>query len=211
MSILEGYASAARRARVSYEFGVEFDRFRIADRRAVAAVTNQGELRAGTFVIALGAWAGVPIVPMRRNVAATGATTLVPESAPMTIWSGDWFHFRSRDGRVLLLWPDDPVEDDEAWLDRVAAMTRERAAPLAALPIAERWSGFYEMTPDGHPLVGRHPTLENVYLAAGSCGHGVMHAPAIGQLVSELLLDRETSIDIRALDPARFAADRARR
>ena len=205
MEILRGYAEGARRSGVRYAFGVEYHELKTEGTRAVAALTDQGVIEAATFVIALGAWAGTPVVPLRRNVAATVMTTLVSADAPMTIWSGDWFHFRARDGRVLLLWPDDPpLADDAEWMTHVASMARERAAPLAALPIEERWSGFYEMTPDGHPLVGRHPTLENVYLAAGCCGHGVMHAPAIGEILAELIVDGTTSLDIRALDPARF-------
>ena len=205
MDLLRGYEEGARRAGVRYDFGVEFLKLQTDGARAVAAITNHGPVEAATFIIALGAWAGAPIVPIRRNVAATATTTLLRPDAPMTIWSGDWFHFRARDGRVLLLWPDDPpLANDEEWMTRVASMTRERAAPLGELPIEQRWSGFYEMTPDGHPLVGRHPTLENVYLAAGCCGHGVMHAPAIGELLTELIVDGRTSLDITALDPARF-------
>lgn len=206
MNILHGYMRAAQQAGARYEFGCEFQQFQTEGERAVAAITNRGEIRAETFVISLGAWAGPPIVPLRRNVAATTPTTIVPPEAPMTIWIRDWFHLRERDGRVLLLWPDDPPVADDAWLDAVMMMTRDRAAPLAGLAVAERWSGFYEMTPDGHPLVGRHPHLRNVFLAAGSCGHGVMHAPAIGQLVTELIVDGTPSIDIDALDPARFSA-----
>jgi sarcosine oxidase, subunit beta len=205
MSILEAYAAGAQQGGARFEFEVAFSDWRIENNRAIAAITSAGEFRADRFVIALGAWSGAPIVPLRRHVLATEATSLVPPEAPMTIWAGDWFHLRARDGRVLLLWPDEPpLVDDEHWATRVQEMTAQRAAPLAKLAIAERWSGFYEMTPDGRPLVGRHPELENVYYAAGGCGHGVMHAPAIGHLLTELMLDGETSIDIRKLDPGRF-------
>jgi len=152
------------------------------------------------FINAMGAWSGAPVVPLRRNVAATVTTARLPESMPMTIWSGDWYHLRVRDGRVLLLWPDDPIVED--WLPRVLQMTRERVPLLAGLPIEECWSGFYEMTPDGHALLGR--IRENLYVANGCSGHGVMHAPAIGQLLAEMIVNGETSIDVSALRPERF-------
>jgi glycine/D-amino acid oxidase-like deaminating enzyme len=41
---------------------------------------------------------------------------------------------------------------------------------------------------------------------AGFGGHGVMHAPAAGRAVAELLtLGRCTSFDLRPLRPSRFA------
>lgn len=184
MNILRGYADAARRLGVRFELGVEYP----------------GDIDARIFVNAMGAWSGPPVAPLRRNVAATVPTTLLPESMPMTIWSGDWYHLRVRDGRVLLLWPDDPPVDD--WLEHVQQMTRERVPSIAQLPIEECWSGFYEMTPDGHALLGQ--VGENRYVATGCSGHGVMHAPALGQLLAELIVDGRTSIDVSALSPQRF-------
>jgi len=124
----------------------------------------------------------------------------------MTIWAGDGFHLRVRDGRVLLLWPDNPP-DDAVWLETVTRMAHERVPALRDVAIDPEhcWSGLYEMSPDRHAIVGRDPENPRVILATGSSGHGVMHAPAIGQLVSELILDRRTSIDIHALRPERFA------
>jgi sarcosine oxidase subunit beta len=195
MNILRGYAAAAQRLGVRFSFDTD-----LLELRGRHGRTSRGPVDAETFVDARGAWSEAPVAPLRRNVAATVATDVLPESTPMTIWAGDWFHLRVRDGRVLLLWPDEPVVDD--WLPRVAEMTRTRVPALAALPIEETWSGFYEMTPDGRALLGL--VREGLYAANGCCGHGVMHAPAVGQLMAELLLDGRTSIDVSALDPRRF-------
>ncbi len=72
---------------------------------------------------AAGAWAGrvaalagvtLPVAPLRRQVAITVPTDALPATMPMTIFAGDGFHLRVRDGRVLLLLPasgtDDPFE-----------------------------------------------------------------------------------------------------
>src|SRR5437588_5218959 len=56
-----------------------------------------------------------------------------------------------------------------------------------------------------HALVGCAPGVENLYLANGSSGHGVMHSPALGQLLAEIILDGAAkSLDIHALRPTRF-------
>ena len=185
MQILRGYTEAGKRLGVRYEFNATED-----------------DVSARIFINAKGAWCGPPVAPMRRNVVATVPTDILDASMPMTVWAGDWYHLRVRDGRVLLLWPDDPVIDDDVWLEEVIRMTRERMPCLNDVPLGERWSGLYEMSPDKHALLGR--VEENRYVANGSSGHGVMHAPALGQLLSELIVDGKTSIDISALDPLRF-------
>ena len=198
MNILHHYASEAQQLGVQFEFNVAFEEWIVRNDRVVAARTSRGEIEADMFVNAMGAWCGPPVVPVRRNVAATIATDLLPESMPMTIWAADWYHLRVRDGRILLLWADDPVVDDDEWLERVLAMTRERMPSIAHLPIEECWSGLYEMSPDEHALLGR-AQYENLFVANGSSGHGVMHSPALGQLLSEIMLDGKASMDVSAL------------
>jgi sarcosine oxidase subunit beta len=198
MNILGGYAAAAQRLGVRFLFETELHAW-----RETHIETSRGPISGRVFVNALGAWCGAPVVPLRRNVAATVATSLLPESMPMTIWAGDWYHLRVRDGRVLLLWPDDPP-DDQVWLAEVLRKTHARVPCLRDVEIEEQWSGLYEMSPDGHAILGRSTKHENLFLANGSSGHGVMHAPAIGELLAQMILGEPTSIDVRALSPARF-------
>lgn len=224
LEILRGYAEAASRLGVRFERGVEVGGFRKSSNGRIESVqTSRGELSAASFVNAAGAWAGevgrmagvgVPVTPLRRQVAITGPCGLLPEEMPMTIFVGDGFHLRVRDGRVLLLWPDEPrgldpfdagVEDE--WVAEVVRRARERVPCLTGVEVERGacWAGLYEMSPDRHALVGRAGGLENFYLANGSSGHGVMHSPALGQLLSEIILDGEASaLDARPLRPSRF-------
>jgi len=205
MSILRGYADAAKRLGVRFAFGVEHRGWRVDGNRVVAARTSTGDVPARIFINAMGAWSGAPVVPLRRNIAATVPTTILDESMPMTIWAGDWYHLRVRDGRVLLVWPDDPPY--EHWLAWVLRLTHERIPCLADVPIDDVWTGFYEMSPDGRALLGRSPQHDNVYLATGCSGHGVMHAPALGELMAEMIVEGRTSIDVSALSPDRFSRE----
>jgi sarcosine oxidase subunit beta len=224
LEILRGYAEAAARLGVRFERGVEVKGFRKNERGSIESVrTTRGEFSARKFVNAAGAWAGevgalagvsVPVTPLRRQVAITGACNLLPEEMPMTIFAGDGFHLRVRDGRVLLLWPDEPrtrdpfdarVEDE--WVNEVVRRARERVPCLKEIEVERGacWAGLYEMSPDRHALLGRAHGLENFYLANGSSGHGVMHSPALGQLLSEIILDGgATTLDVDALRPSRF-------
>jgi sarcosine oxidase subunit beta len=222
MKITHGYAAAAQRLGARFEFGVAVRSFRIEGDRIVALETSQRDIEGDVFINAAGAWAGtfgvdLPVTPLRRQVAATVEQEVWPESMPMTVWADDGFHFRVRDRRILLLWPDSPPAgfdatfDSATWLPRVLDFARARAPRLLDIPIdpAACWAGLYEMSPDHHAILGRAPALANLYLANGSSGHGVMHAPAIGQLIAELIVDGRTSIDIHALRPERFAEGKA--
>jgi sarcosine oxidase, subunit beta len=217
MQILRGYHDAAVRRGVRFDFGVEVFGLRADGDRVVALRTSRGDVEAEHFVNAAGAWAAtfgldVPVTPLRRRVAPTVPTGEFPDTMPMTIWTDDGYHIRVRDGRVLLLWPDpapagyDTSIDDE-WLARVRAFTDARVPRLREVPIdrAQCWAGLYEMSPDKHAIVGRAPRFANAWLANGSSGHGVMHAPAIGQIVAEMIAGAPASIDARALRPERFA------
>jgi sarcosine oxidase subunit beta len=75
--------------------------------------------------------------------------------------------------------------------------------------IVDSWSCYYEMTPDGHPVVGAVPGVRGLYVAAGFSGHGCMHAPATAQLVVEEMLDGHAhTIDITDLSLERFQTGR---
>lgn len=222
LGVLEGYIAAAGRRGVRFEWGVEVHALaRGRDGRVEAVMTAAGRRPAGTVVNAAGAWAGhfadVPVQPLRRQVAVTVATRALPADMPMTIFVDDGFHLRERDGRVLLLRatpgvPGRPFDTsvDPAWVDSVSAEAQARVPALRGVAVdRERcWAGLYEMSPDGHAILGAAPGWLNLFLINGSSGHGVMHAPALGQLLAEILVGTPASLDVSALAPDRFAQGR---
>jgi sarcosine oxidase subunit beta len=226
LEIMRGYAEAAARLGARFEYGVAFEGARAGGGGKVSSLlTTAGEVAAGVVVNAAGAWAAsaaravgvrVPVTPLRRQVAVTRPFDLLPEEMPMSIFVGDGFHLRVRDGRVLLLWPDEPrdgadpfgTDVDEEWLATVVSKARASVPCLRGAEIdrAACWAGLYEMSPDRHAILGRAEGFENFYLANGSSGHGVMHSPALGQLLAEIILDGAAhTLDTRALRPTRFA------
>jgi sarcosine oxidase subunit beta len=71
------------------------------------------------------------------------------------------------------------------------------------------WAGLYEVTPDHHAIIGGC-AVPGFFLANGFSGHGVMHSPAAGRAVAELIVQgRSTSIDISALSLDRFTRGQA--
>jgi sarcosine oxidase, subunit beta len=228
LQILDGYRRAAERLGARFAWDAEVVGFRRGrGGRIVAVQTAREVVEADCVVNAAGAWAAsvaqlagvdLPVTPLRRQVAVTLPASALPAAMPMTIYAVDGFHLRVRDGRVLLLLPSpgaaDPfdVSVDPAWVDAVTGTARARVPCLADVAIDRSacWAGLYEMSPDGHAILGVAPGVPNFVLANGSSGHGVMHAPALGKLVAEIVLDgAATSLDVTALRPDRFARSAA--
>jgi sarcosine oxidase subunit beta len=239
MGILEGYLAAASRLGARIEYGVTVTsivrdgdatdpRETARSGRIIRIETTQGPIAVGTLVNAAGAWAAalaalagidLPVTPLRRQVAVTRAHTSIPPSMPMTIFAADGFHFRERDGRILLLWPGGPVgrperadpfdaRVDADWVAAVAQEARRRVPALGSIEIDSGAcrAGLYEMSPDRHAILGAAPGCPNFYLANGSSGHGVMHAPALGRLLAEIVtLGQARSLDVSPLRPSRFS------
>jgi len=225
LGILDGYRRAAERLGVRFAWDAEVIGFeRGHDARITAVRTARDMIATGAVVNAAGAWAAgvarlagaeLRVTPLRRQVAVTVPADVLPATMPMTVFARDGFHLRVRDGRVLLLLPSPGASNpfdvgvDPAWVDAVAQIARERVPCLrdVAIDRAACWAGLYEMSPDGHAIVGRAPSVPNLYFANGASGHGVMHAPALGALLSEIVLDgAATSLDATALRPERFAS-----
>jgi sarcosine oxidase subunit beta len=225
MRILRGYLEGAERLGVRFEYGVGCTGFNLDGAGRIAAVhASSGDVAAGSVVNAAGAWAALvareagldlPVEPLRRQVAVTHPFDALTEDMPMTIFAEDGFHFRVRDGRVMLLWPDEPDVSDpfdqsveDAWLESVFEKARSRVPCLSRTSVDREkcWAGLYEMSPDGHALLGRAPGIDNLYLVNGSSGHGVMHAPALGHLLAEIVVKGTAgTLDTHALRPSRFA------
>jgi sarcosine oxidase subunit beta len=224
-AILQGYLDAAHRLGVRFEWGTEVTGIERDRDRVAALETTKGKVAVGLVVNAAGPWAGavarmagvdLPVVPLRRQVAATVPCDLLPPDMPMTIWAGDGFHLRVRDGRVLLLWPTPGVPGrpfdatvDAEWVNAVLAKAHARVPVLEGVAVdpAASWAGLYEMSPDKHAILGAADECPDLFLVNGSSGHGVMHAPALGHLLAEIILDgRATTLDVSGLRPRRFAA-----
>ena len=58
-------------------------------------------------------------------------------------------------------------------------------------PLLETRVCQYEQTPDSHFIIDRHPAAENVWLVGGGSGHGFKHGPAVGEMVSELVMNEK--------------------
>ncbi len=74
---------------------------------------------------------------------------------------------------------------------------------LETVKIMRQWSGSYEMTPDGNPILD-HTPVKGFWIIGGMCGHGFMLGPEIGWLAAEYIVNGTAPYDI-----GEFAIDRS--
>jgi len=219
-SILQGYVAGARALGVRFVEGAPVTAI-TRSRGVVTGVTTPEEaIATGLVVDAAGAWgadvgrlAGVdlPITPLRRQILVTERVAGLEREFPLTVEFATGLYMHRESGGVLLGMADPkdgPGFDDSVnwdFLPDVVERAMERLPLLEQATIRTAWGGLYEDTPDKHPIVGRVDGVDGFVSAAGFSGHGVMHAPAIGELVAELIVDGRTSLDLAPLRASRFA------
>ena len=218
--VTAGYAAAARRHGARLREGVAVVGVDVAGGRVQGVRTSTGEITtrllfncAGAWSASIGRMAGleIPVLPYRRQVVVTGPFPQVPRTNPMTVDFQSSLYFHPEGDGVLIGMSDrsEPpgFATDVNWdfLEKMFAQAEVRAPALAQAGVKTAWAGLYETTPDHQAILGPVPEVEGFWCAAGFSGHGFMQAPAAGLLLSQLLLDGHSEIDIGPFAFSRFA------
>jgi sarcosine oxidase, subunit beta len=223
-SVVMGYINAAKRlgVRAFTETGVSA--IEQAGGKVTGVQTSRGPITCAAVVVAAGPWsapisatAGIdlPITPLRRQIMTTTPLPEIAHDFPFVLDFAQSLYFH-REGEGILTGQSNPNEQpgfsqdiDPDWelAHMEAAITR--LPLLAKAGRMSHWAGLYEMTPDAHPILGGVPQLAGYYVVAGFSGHGFMHGPGAGLLMSEIVLDGEAmTLDISSLGYSRFAEGR---
>jgi sarcosine oxidase subunit beta len=220
--LTQGYATLARRAGAEIELGVQVRSVRVRGGRVLGVATDRGPVDAAVVVNAAGPWAGalaasagveLPLQPIPRHVLVTGSFEGVPSRRTLVIDAESSFYFH-REGEGVLMGMGSPDErssfsltPDEAFVAEELLPTAVRVfPPLAEAAVEHTWVGLYEMTPDRHPVIGQAPGVAGFYLANGFSGHGFQHAPVVGKLLAEMVVEGEAkTVDVSGLGLERFA------
>jgi len=221
-SICQGYNLRARDLGVDVRTRTAATGFRIEGERVTGVETPEGVIEArfvvnaaGPYLHDVGRLAGldIPAKPYRRMLFITEKFSLSPDRIPLTIDMATGFYFRE-EGEGLMIGRADPDEPpsfdctlDWEYLPKILEYALHRIPTVENAQIGKGWAGLYDITPDHHPLLGPYPQLSNFILAGGFSGHGIMHGPAVGLLIAEMIVDGQAStVDIDALSPTRVEA-----
>ncbi len=208
-----GYQKKAKELGVTFLFGEE-----VMGREGRTLQTKAGSIAAEHVVIAAGAYSGrlgqrlgieIPVKPVRRQCFVTEPMPEFPLPIPLPIDPGSGVYVLSESGGLLIGKADkeEPPSFNEnadyGFLEKVAELAMGRVPALENARIRTGWGGLYEVTPDNHPVIGAAGE-PGWWVACGFSGHGVMHAPATGLLLSELMLTGRSSLDVSCLRLSRF-------
>lgn len=219
--VTSGYAAAARRAGARLKEGVEVLGVDVAGGRVQGVRTSAGDVASRMLFNCAGAWGAsvgrmagleIPVLPYRRHIAVTGSFPAVPRTNPMTVDFQTSLYFHP-EGDGVLIGMSDRAEPpgyatDTSWdfLERMLEHAARRAPALASAGIKTAWAGLYETTPDHQAILGPVPEVEGFWCAAGFSGHGFMQAPAAALLLTQLLLDKRSDVDISNFSYTRFSS-----
>jgi glycine/D-amino acid oxidase-like deaminating enzyme len=227
-SVLQGFRKKAQ------SMGVDFLRDRVVEvytagtRVAELELASGGKLRGEAMVNAAGCWAAsiaklagmeLPVNPMRRFEHYVELAQALP--AMPLIKDPDRLVIRpeGRGYSVGLVNSHVPrgfnFDVDPGWFESVVwPACAGRIPAFEQLRPKREWAGLYdECELDGNMILGNWPgRLDNFYVACGFSGHGLMHAPAVGRALVELIVKgRYETIDLtrmgyqRVLDRAPYA------
>jgi sarcosine oxidase subunit beta len=225
-SVMTGFTKRARSLGARLWLGTEVTGIQLDGNRVSGVETTRGLVSTRAVVNAAGVHAAhiarqvgveIPIRPLRRQIVNTQTFDRLPSPLPMVIDMSNGFHFRREGAGILMAWPD-PDETygfktsfDHEFIEKILVRAVARVPAFADAEVNPRrcWAGLYDVTPDHHAIIGPVPGLEGLFLANGFSGHGVMHSPATGRIISDLILHNEFDLfDASPLNISRFAERR---
>ena len=223
-NVMQAFATQAQRLGASFVEGAEVSAITRKAARIMTVETNRGSFSPGSVIICAGPWSGelgrlagveIPVQPLRRMCFVTDPFDAIPQDAPMTIEMPNTFHFRP-EGAGFMLGTSDQDEPYGfhttmrwEWLERVMEDAAKRVPVLEQAKIHHGWAGLYETSPDHNAILGPIPGVENLLVATGFSGHGVMQSPATGMIMSEFILDGKAhTLDVSDLGIERFSTGR---
>lgn len=222
------FLGAARELGAMYFSRTEAKAFLVDAGRVCGVITSEGTISTPHVIAATGPWAGplfqqagydLPIeceyhqVAILRNAPGMkGGGCACIDSVTATYFRSD-AHDKFLVGDFYGKRPVDPDNfpqrpPDES-LEEIIERACGRVPKLECAEVMRGVSGVYDMTPDSRPLLGEIPGIRGLYVCAGFSGMGFKISPAIGLVMSELVVDGEgKTVDISAFRPDRFAENR---
>ncbi|MDO8752927.1 MAG: FAD-dependent oxidoreductase [Anaerolineales bacterium] len=222
-SVVMGYINAAQKMGVKAVSGAQVTGITVSGGEVEEVQTSLGAVKTRMILNAAGPWASqigqmagvqIPVIPLRRQMFTTNPLKEIPEDFPFVIDFAKSLYFH-HEGEGLLIGMsnqnekpgfDQSVDEDFELVNLEAAI--ERLPLVEKASRASHWAGLYEVTPDAHPIFG-NSDIKGFTLCAGFSGHGFMHGPIAGKLMSEFILNGKfSSVDVSMLDLQRFEEGR---
>lgn len=190
--------AAVRDCGVEVRSGVTVEQVRTQGDRAIGVRTSVGDLQAGHYVLATGAWSQellpIPVTPRKGQMLAVRVPIDQPLPLQTVLFGSEIYIVPRRDGRIVIGATSEDVgfrsDNTPAGIQALLSRAIRLYPSLQALPIQELWWGFRPATPDELPILGGSP-YENLTLATGHYRNGILLTPITAQLTADWVLRGE--------------------
>ncbi|ASJ16845.1 sarcosine oxidase subunit beta [Thermococcus chitonophagus] len=221
------FASTAAFALKAKEYGAklleytEVKGFIIENDEIKGVKTSRGVIKTGIVVNATNAWAKlinamagikvhIPIEPYKHQAVITQPIkrgTIKP--MVISFKYGHAYLTQTSHGGVIggvgyEIGPTYDLTPTYEFLREVSYYFTKIIPALKDLLILRTWAGYYAKTPDSNPAIGKIKELSDYYIVAGFSGHGFMMAPAVAEMVADLITKGKSVLPVEWYDPYRF-------
>lgn len=208
------YYALAAAAGAEFHFNEAVRSMKVDNHRIQSVTTDKATYSAaivlnasGAMADEIGKMAGVdlPVRPDSHEAAITEAVSrflgpMVVDIRPAP-GSANYYFYQHITGQIIFCITPSPnawgtdVNETSEFLPMVAQRMVQVMPRLANIRVRRTWRGLYPMTPDGFPIIGWCPTIENFLLGVGFCGQGYMLGPSSGELLARLAQRAQTADD----------------
>ncbi len=232
--LLAGYVQVARQHGAQFKTHLPVERVLSAAGQVAGVRAGGDEYHAPVVVNATGPWsylvaesagASLPTAAIGHYYLTTAPLVEQPvdRHSPAVRDRENRVYSRPEAGGLLVgMYESEPVEYDMETLPTDFDMSQMKAArdhynvALLIHQAQQRFpfinertpmtitTGIMTFTPDGKPFCGEHPDLAGLYHCAGFSGHGIVQSPAIGLIMSQLILDGSSEFDIGEIEADRY-------
>lgn len=214
MKVIDAFYVMADYNGAEFLFNEEVVGFEWENNRITKVITDKDSYTAGMIVNASGGDArelcaiadlDVPVYPDSHEGGITEPVKRFFEPMIVDIrpakGSVNYYFYQNGEGQVVFCITPDPkipgkdCDNTSEFLPMVVRRMLKLYPRLRNLRIRRTWRGLYPMTPDGFPIVGFPQEYDNLLLAIGMCGQGFMLGPGLGEILSEIIVDKTNEYD----------------
>ncbi|RLB93847.1 MAG: hypothetical protein DRH26_02790, partial [Deltaproteobacteria bacterium] len=228
--ITQALARGARNGGVKFQEKTTVTGFKFAGKRVIAVKTDKGEVQCEIVLNCCGMWAyqvgqmlgvNVPTVPFQHQFVVTESIKDMPTNIPTIRDKDNLIYYKEEVGGLVmggyerngLPWAVNHVDNNfisqllEPDFDHFECLSEpamKRTPCLQTAGILRLVNGPEAFTPDGDPIMGPAPELDNCFIAAGFNAFGIAAGGGAGKMMAEWIVHGEPSLDIWPLDIRRF-------
>ena len=231
VDVTQAYAKGARLGGARVVEGVKVERILTEGGRAIGVVTDQGEIRCTTTVIAAGMWSyelgrktgvNLPLHAAEHFYVVTEPIKTLTPNLPVLRIPDEWAYYKEDAGKILLgcfeprakPWGMQGIREDFCFdtlpedMDHfmpVLEMAANRMPMLENTGIQTWFNGPESFTPDDRYLLGETAEIRDLFVACGFNSIGIQSSGGAGKVLAQWIKDRRPPMDLVDIEVQRMS------